>query len=111
MTLGIGDGMALGIGDGTNVSMMQMSDVGVEISEQEWMQAVIASDFVMHFIQKLLLIHGHWCFSQLSQLVLYFFYKNVVSSGSEVMVKNWFTTEAFPVSRILVDWILKLDGQ
>jgi len=24
-------------------------------------------------------------------------------SGSEVMVKKWFTTEAFPVSRILVD--------
>ena len=67
------------------------------------MQAVIAIDFVMHSIQKLLLGHGHWGFSQLSPLVLYFFYKNVVTSGSEMMVKIWFTTEAFPVSRILVD--------
>ena len=74
--------MTLGIGDGANdVSMIQMADVGVGISGREGMQAVIASDFAMgrfHFLQKLLLVHGHWCYSRLSRLVLYFFYKNVV---------------------------------
>ena len=74
--------MTLGIGDGANdVSMIQMADVGVGISGREGMQAVIASDFAMgrfHFLQKLLLVHGHWCYSRLARLVLYFFYKNVV---------------------------------
>ena len=74
--------MTLGIGDGANdVSMIQMSDVGVGISGREGMQAVIASDFAMgrfHFLQKLLLVHGHWCYSRLARLILYFFYKNVV---------------------------------
>ena len=75
--------MTLSIGDGANdVSMIQMADVGVGISGREGMQAVIASDFAMgrfHFLQKLLLVHGHWCYSRLARLILYFFYKNVVS--------------------------------
>ncbi|KAM6963059.1 phospholipid-transporting ATPase VA [Aplochiton taeniatus] len=74
--------MTLAIGDGANdVSMIQVADVGVGISGQEGMQAVMASDFAMprfQSLQKLLLVHGHWCYSRLANMILYFFYKNAM---------------------------------
>lgn len=75
--------MTLAIGDGANdVSMMQKANVGVGIAGKEGMQAVMASDFAMarfKFLVKLLLVHGHWCYSRLGNMMYYFFYKNVVS--------------------------------
>ncbi|XP_041079206.1 phospholipid-transporting ATPase VB-like isoform X1 [Polyodon spathula] len=74
--------MTLSIGDGANdVNMIQAADVGIGISGQEGMQAVMASDFaISHFkhLKKLLLVHGHWCYTRLSNMIIYFFYKNVV---------------------------------
>ncbi|XP_058494338.1 phospholipid-transporting ATPase VA [Solea solea] len=74
--------MTLAIGDGANdVSMIQVADVGVGISGQEGMQAVMASDFALprfRNLQKLLLVHGHWCYSRLANMILYFFYKNAM---------------------------------
>ncbi|XP_029110015.1 probable phospholipid-transporting ATPase VA isoform X1 [Scleropages formosus] len=98
--------MTLAIGDGANdVSMIQVADVGVGISGQEGMQAVMASDFALprfQYLQKLLLVHGHWCYSRLANMILYFFYKNAMIvalifwyqfycgfSGS-VMIDQWF---------------------
>lgn len=76
--------MTLAIGDGANdVSMMQKANVGVGIAGKEGMQAVMASDFAMarfKFLVKLLLVHGHWSYSRLGNMMYYFFYKNVVSS-------------------------------
>ncbi|XP_067104194.1 phospholipid-transporting ATPase VB [Osmerus mordax] len=73
--------MTLAIGDGANdVNMIQAADVGVGISGQEGMQAVMASDFAISrfkHLKKLLLVHGHWCYSRLANMVIYFFYKNV----------------------------------
>ncbi|XP_009945392.1 PREDICTED: probable phospholipid-transporting ATPase VB [Leptosomus discolor] len=73
--------MTLSIGDGANdVSMIQAADVGVGISGQEGMQAVMASDFAISrfkHLKKLLLVHGHWCYARLAKMVIYFFYKNV----------------------------------
>ncbi|XP_071452403.1 phospholipid-transporting ATPase VD isoform X2 [Hetaerina americana] len=70
----------LAIGDGANdVSMIQAADVGMGISGQEGMQAVMASDFAIsrfRFLERALLVHGHWCYDRLSRMVLYFFYKN-----------------------------------
>jgi hypothetical protein len=67
-------------GDGANdVSMIQMAHVGVGISGQEGMQAVMASDFAIaqfRFLVKLLLVHGHWSYDRLANMILYFFYKN-----------------------------------
>ena len=45
----------------------------------------MASDFAMarlRYLERLLLVHGHWCYSRLAHLMLYFFYKNVVSYAS-----------------------------
>ncbi|XP_074180743.1 phospholipid-transporting ATPase VD isoform X3 [Rhinolophus sinicus] len=73
--------MTLAIGDGANdVSMIQVADIGIGISGQEGMQAVMASDFAIsqfRHLSKLLLVHGHWCYTRLSNMILYFFYKNV----------------------------------
>ncbi len=75
--------MTLAIGDGANdVSMIQTADVGVGISGQEGMQAVMASDFALarfRFLKRLLLVHGHWCYERLAKMTLYMFYKNAVS--------------------------------
>ncbi|XP_005309981.2 phospholipid-transporting ATPase VD isoform X6 [Chrysemys picta bellii] len=73
--------MTLAIGDGANdVSMIQVADTGVGLSGQEGMQAVMASDFAISqfkHLSKLLLVHGHWCYTRLANMILYFFYKNV----------------------------------
>uniref|UniRef100_A0A3P8SEB4 Phospholipid-transporting ATPase n=1 Tax=Amphiprion percula TaxID=161767 RepID=A0A3P8SEB4_AMPPE len=74
--------MTLAVGDGANdVSMIQVADVGIGISGQEGMQAVMSSDFAISrfkHLSKLLLVHGHWCYSRLANMILYFIYKNVM---------------------------------
>lgn len=87
----------LAIGDGANdVSMIQMADVGVGISGQEGMQAVMASDFTLSrfkYLEKLLLIHGFWSYDRLARMILYFFYKNAVNSFAKLIIHfidfNW----------------------
>lgn len=59
-----------------------MADVGVGISGQEGMQAVMAADFTLarfKLLRPLLLTHGYWCYDNLARMILYFFYKNAVS--------------------------------
>ncbi|XP_065220628.1 phospholipid-transporting ATPase VD isoform X2 [Planococcus citri] len=72
----------LAIGDGANdVSMIQAADVGIGISGQEGMQAVMASDFALSrfkYLERFLLVHGHWSYDRLANMVLYFFYKNAI---------------------------------
>ncbi|KAG4926288.1 hypothetical protein AAZX31_19G007200 [Glycine max] len=71
----------LSIGDGANdVGMLQEADIGVGISGAEGMQAVMASDFAIaqfRFLERLLLVHGHWCYRRISMMICYFFYKNI----------------------------------
>ncbi|KAK9093590.1 hypothetical protein Syun_028501 [Stephania yunnanensis] len=74
-------GTILAIGDGANdVGMIQEADIGVGISGMEGMQAVMASDFSLpqfRYLERLLLVHGHWCYKRISKMILYFIYKNV----------------------------------
>merc|ERR1719481_673905 len=93
----------LAIGDGANdVSMIQTADIGVGISGQEGMQAVMASDFAItrfRFIERLLLIHGHWCYDRLSRMVLHFFYKN----AAFVFVCFWFQLYCGFSGQVMID--------
>lgn len=70
-------------GDGANdVSMIQTADIGVGISGQEGMQAVMASDFAIarfRFLERLMLVHGHWCYDRLARFAGIMFYKSLVS--------------------------------
>ncbi|KAJ2644722.1 phospholipid transporting ATPase [Coemansia sp. RSA 1694] len=78
--------LCLAVGDGANdVSMIQEADVGVGISGEEGLQAVMASDYSIaqfRFLQKLLLVHGRWAYLRITSMVLNFFYKNVVFTMS-----------------------------
>jgi phospholipid-translocating ATPase len=52
--------------------MIQEADIGVGISGAEGMQAVMASDVSIaqfRFLERLLLVHGHWCYSRISSMV------------------------------------------
>lgn len=72
--------ITLAIGDGANdVSMIKTAHIGVGISGQEGMQAVLASDFSFcqfRYLERLLLVHGRWSYFRMCKFLKYFFYKN-----------------------------------
>uniref|UniRef100_A0A3B3WPU5 Phospholipid-transporting ATPase n=1 Tax=Poecilia mexicana TaxID=48701 RepID=A0A3B3WPU5_9TELE len=72
--------VTLAIGDGANdVSMIKAAHIGVGISGQEGMQAVLSSDYSFaqfRFLQRLLLVHGRWSYLRMCKFLRYFFYKN-----------------------------------
>ncbi|KAJ2782580.1 hypothetical protein H4R18_002209, partial [Coemansia javaensis] len=82
--------VTLAIGDGANdVSMIQTADIGVAIAGEEGLQAAMASDYTFgrfHFLQNLLLVHGLYDYLRMSEMILSFFYKNVIWA----MVPFWF---------------------
>jgi len=63
--------------------------IGVGISGQEGIQAVLASDYSFSqfkFLQRLLLVHGRWSYLRMCKFLCYFFYKNFAFT----MVHFWF---------------------
>lgn len=72
--------VTLAIGDGANdVSMIKEAHIGVGISGQEGLQAVLASDYSIaqfRFLERLLLVHGRWSYFRMCKFLRYFFYKN-----------------------------------
>eukprot|EP00770_Monocercomonoides_exilis_P004873 MONOS_4849.1-p1 / transcript=MONOS_4849.1 / gene=MONOS_4849 / organism=Monocercomonoides_exilis_PA203 / gene_product=P-type ATPase / transcript_product=P-type ATPase / location=Mono_scaffold00135:41891-45700(-) / protein_length=1269 / sequence_SO=supercontig / SO=protein_coding / is_pseudo=false len=93
------DSTTLSIGDGANdVPMIQRAHVGVGISGNEGMQAVMSSDYSFaqfRFLQRLLLVHGRMSYKRLSMVVLYSFYKNF----------------AFTLTMFWNDWFNGFSGQ
>uniref|UniRef100_A0A8B9T002 Phospholipid-transporting ATPase n=1 Tax=Anas platyrhynchos TaxID=8839 RepID=A0A8B9T002_ANAPL len=74
--------VTLAIGDGS-------AHIGVGISGQEGIQAVLASDYSFSqfkFLQRLLLVHGRWSYLRMCKFLCYFFYKNFAFT----MVHFWF---------------------
>ncbi|XP_037069797.1 probable phospholipid-transporting ATPase IA isoform X3 [Pollicipes pollicipes] len=73
--------VTLAIGDGANdVAMIQAAHVGVGIAGVEGLQAAHASDYAIgqfRFLARLLLVHGAWNYSRLTNVILYSFYKNI----------------------------------
>lgn len=74
--------VTLAVGDGANdVSMIQAANIGVGISGQEGAQASMSADYAIaqfKFLKKLLVVQGHWSYDRISEMILNFFYKNVV---------------------------------
>lgn len=61
------------------VSTHSAAHIGVGISGQEGMQAVLSSDYSFaqfRFLQRLLLVHGRWSYLRMCKFLRYFFYKN-----------------------------------
>mmetsp|Transcript_27779 Transcript_27779/g.60872 ORF Transcript_27779/g.60872 Transcript_27779/m.60872 type:complete len:1284 (+) Transcript_27779:217-4068(+) len=86
--------VTLAIGDGANdVGMIQQAHIGVGISGEEGMQAVMASDFAIaqfRFLTPLLLVHGRWSYKRIARMICFFFYKNLLF-GVTIFAYNAFT--------------------
>eukprot|EP01132_Coremiostelium_polycephalum_P003757 gene3757-4677_t len=101
--------VTLAIGDGANdVSMIQAAHVGVGISGNEGMQAVMASDYAIaqfRFLYRLLIVHGRWDYKRNSRLMLYCFYKNMVFA----MTQFWFGIfNAYSAQTIFDSWSISI---
>ncbi|KAH9625072.1 hypothetical protein KSS87_010562 [Heliosperma pusillum] len=99
----------LAIGDGANdVGMLQEADIGVGISGVEGMQAVMSSDIAIaqfRFLERLLLVHGHYCYRRISSMICYFFYKNVVFGVTLFLFEAYASFSGQPAYN---DWFLSL---
>lgn len=99
----------LAIGDGANdVGMLQEADIGVGISGVEGMQAVMSSDISIaqfKYLERLLLVHGHWCYRRISSMICYFFYKNVAFGFTLFFYEAYASFSAQPAYN---DWFLSL---
>ncbi|GAA0153704.1 primary active transporter [Lithospermum erythrorhizon] len=99
----------LAIGDGANdVGMLQEADIGIGISGVEGMQAVMSSDVAIaqfRFLERLLLVHGHWCYRRISSMICYFFYKNVTFGFTVFLYEAYASFSGQPAFN---DWFLSL---
>lgn len=77
--------MTLAIGDGANdVSMIQAAHVGIGIAGEEGLQAVNSSDYAIaqfRYLKRLLLVHGHWSYYRNGNMIINFFYKEIINIG------------------------------
>uniref|UniRef100_A0A8C6J7F1 Phospholipid-transporting ATPase n=1 Tax=Melopsittacus undulatus TaxID=13146 RepID=A0A8C6J7F1_MELUD len=101
--------VTLAIGDGANdVSMIKTAHIGVGISGQEGMQAVLSSDFSFaqfRYLQRLLLVHGRWSYIRMCKFLKYFFYKNFAFT----LVHFWYGFfSGFSAQTVYDEWFITL---
>ena len=74
--------ITLAIGDGANdTNMIQEADIGIGLYGREGLRAVQSSDYALpefRALWKLLFVHGRWSYMRNSEMILYFYYKNIV---------------------------------
>jgi magnesium-transporting ATPase (P-type) len=61
--------------------MIKTAHIGVGLFGEEGMGAVQASDYALpefRMLWRLLLVHGRWNYIRISEMILYFFYKNML---------------------------------
>jgi phospholipid-translocating ATPase len=87
------ESVTLAIGDGGNdISMIQESHVGVGISGKEGLQAARVADFSIaqfRFLQRLLLVHGHWNYIRTAKNILWTFWKEMLFYSIQIMYTRW----------------------
>ncbi|KAG0495862.1 hypothetical protein HPP92_000553 [Vanilla planifolia] len=98
----------LAIGDGANdVGMIQEADIGVGISGVEGMQLWPVTSLLrnLNFLERLLIVHGHWCYKRIAQMICYFIYKNI-AFGLTLFYFEAYT--AFSGQSVYDDWYMLL---
>ena len=61
--------------------MIKTAHIGIGLYGEEGMGAVQASDYALpefRMLWRLLLVHGRWNYIRISEMILYFFYKNML---------------------------------
>uniref|UniRef100_A0A8D3CWU6 Phospholipid-transporting ATPase n=1 Tax=Scophthalmus maximus TaxID=52904 RepID=A0A8D3CWU6_SCOMX len=101
--------VTLSIGDGANdVNMIKTADIGVGISGQEGMQAVMSSDYAFaqfRYLQRLLLVHGRWSYIRMCKFLRFFFFKNFAFT----LVHFWFSFfSGYSAQVAYEDWFITL---
>uniref|UniRef100_G3U7G2 Phospholipid-transporting ATPase n=1 Tax=Loxodonta africana TaxID=9785 RepID=G3U7G2_LOXAF len=101
--------ITLAIGDGANdVNMIKTAHIGVGISGQEGMQAVMSSDFSFaqfRYLQRLLLVHGRWSYIRMCKFLRYFFYKNFAFTLAHL----WYSFfNGYSAQTAYEDWFITL---
>uniref|UniRef100_A0A3B3YG00 Phospholipid-transporting ATPase n=1 Tax=Poecilia mexicana TaxID=48701 RepID=A0A3B3YG00_9TELE len=100
--------ITLAIGDGANDVSMIKAHIGVGISGQEGMQAVLSSDFSFaqfRYLQRLLLVHGRWSYLRMCKFLQYFFYKNFTFT----FVHFWYAFFCgFSAQTVYDEWFITL---
>jgi phospholipid-translocating ATPase len=85
ITLAIGDG-------GNDIAMIQEAHVGVGISGKEGLQAARVADYSIaqfRFLQRLLLVHGHWNYVRTAKYILLTFWKEMLFYSVQIMYQRW----------------------
>lgn len=98
VTLSIGDG-------GNDVSMIMEAHIGIGIYGEEGMRAVQASDFAIgefRILRRLLMYHGRINYIRIADMILYFFFKNLIftmlhfyyafynNCSGQTVIDDWF---------------------
>ncbi|NXF33768.1 AT8B1 ATPase, partial [Nyctibius bracteatus] len=101
--------ITLAIGDGANdVNMIKTAHIGVGLSGQEGMQAVLSSDYSFgqfRYLQRLLLVHGRWSYIRMCKFLRFFFYKNFAFT----LVHIWYSFfNGFSAQTAYEDWFITL---
>ncbi|KAE9369759.1 phospholipid-translocating P-type ATPase [Stipitochalara longipes BDJ] len=85
ITLAIGDG-------GNDIAMIQEAHVGIGISGKEGLQAARVADYSIaqfRFLQRLLLVHGHWNYARTAKYILLTFWKEMLFYAVQIMYQRW----------------------
>jgi phospholipid-translocating ATPase len=72
------------------------------------MQAVMSSDIAIaqfRYLERLLLVHGHWCYRRISSMICYFFYKNITFGITLFLFE---ANASFSAQTAYNDWFLSL---
>ncbi|OMJ82799.1 hypothetical protein SteCoe_16396 [Stentor coeruleus] len=99
--------VTLSIGDGANdVPMILEAHIGIGLYGEEGIQAVQASDYALgefRFLWELLLVHGRFNYMRQSEMILYFFYKNLVFTIPQFLFAHY---SAYSGQTVYDDWYL-----
>ena len=99
--------ITLAIGDGANdVSMILEADIGVGIYGKEGVRAAQSADFAIHqfkYLWNLVLYHGRYNYIRNSELILYFFFKNIVFTVPQIYFA--FISD-FSAETVFDDWYI-----
>ncbi|KAJ2005662.1 hypothetical protein GGI04_002158, partial [Coemansia thaxteri] len=101
VTLAIGDG-------GNDIAMIQEAHVGIGIAGQEGLQASRAADFSIgqfRFLQRLLLVHGRWCYVRVSMFIMGTFYKCMAFYTTQLIFQFY---TGFSGTSLFESWTLSM---